>query len=44
LCSIGPSGGGGHTPDEYIEMDSLLTSAQTLALAVLETAKRPDVG
>jgi glutamate carboxypeptidase len=44
LCSIGPSGGGGHTPDEYIEMDSLLTSAQTLALAVLETAKRPDGG
>jgi glutamate carboxypeptidase len=40
LCSVGPSGGGGHTPDEYIEMDSLLTSAQTLALAVAEAAER----
>lgn len=39
LCSVGPSGGGGHTPDEYIEMPTLLTSAQTLAVAVAEVAR-----
>ncbi|MCX7325282.1 MAG: M20 family metallopeptidase [Hyphomicrobiales bacterium] len=40
LCSVGPSGGGGHTPDEYIEMPTLLTSAQTLAVAVAEAARQ----
>jgi glutamate carboxypeptidase len=42
LCSIGPSGGGGHTPDEFIEVASVLTTAQTLALTIIaltETAK-----
>ena len=41
LCSLGPMGGGGHTPDEYVEMASLLTAAQTLALAVAEVARTP---
>lgn len=40
LCSIGPTGGGGHTPEEFVVMDSLLPTAQTLALAVRETAAR----
>ncbi|PXW63253.1 M20 family metallopeptidase [Chelatococcus asaccharovorans] len=34
LCGVGPVGGGSHTPDEYIELDTLLTRAQTLALAI----------
>jgi len=40
LCSIGPCGGGGHTPEEFVVIDSLLPTAQTLALAVSETAAR----
>ena len=38
LCSIGPTGGGGHTPEEFVIIDSLLPTAQTLAVAVAETA------
>lgn len=38
LCSVGPAGGAGHTPEEFVILDSMLPSAQTLALAVLETA------
>lgn len=40
LCSIGPTGGGGHTPEEFVVIDSLLPTAQTLALALRETASR----
>lgn len=39
LCSVGPIGGAGHTPEEFILLDSVLPAAQTLALAVLETAE-----
>ena len=42
LCSVGPTGGGGHTPDEFINMDSLLPAAQTLAIAVEEAARQFD--
>lgn len=35
LCSIGPVGDGGHTPDEYILVESLIPTAQALALAVI---------
>ncbi len=35
LCGTGPVGGGAHTPEEYIELETLLTRAQTLAVAVL---------
>ncbi len=38
LCSVGPVGGAAHTPDEFLEMASLLPAAQTLALAVREAA------
>jgi glutamate carboxypeptidase len=31
LCSVGPTGGGGHTPEEFVNLDSLVPSAQTLA-------------
>ena len=32
---FGPSGGGAHGSDEYVEIDSLLATARTLALAIL---------
>lgn len=35
LCSVGPSGEGGHTPDEWIEIDSLVPAAQMLALSLM---------
>ena len=37
LCSVGPIGGGGHTPEEFIEMASLVPAAQTLALAICDS-------
>lgn len=39
LCGTGPVGGGAHTDEEYIELDTLLTRAQTLAVAVLRLAR-----
>jgi glutamate carboxypeptidase len=35
LCGTGPVGGKAHTPDEYIELSSLLQRAQALALTIL---------
>lgn len=35
LCGTGPVGGGAHTVEEYIEIDTLLTRAQTLAVAII---------
>jgi glutamate carboxypeptidase len=35
LCGTGPIGGKAHTPDEYLEVDSIVPRAQTLALAVM---------
>jgi glutamate carboxypeptidase len=35
LCSIGPVGDGGHTPGEYVLVDSLVPCAQALALSVM---------
>lgn len=40
LCSVGPIGAGAHTPDEYIEMRSLLPAAQTLTLSVAELQRQ----
>ncbi|MET3662420.1 M20 family metallopeptidase [Aquamicrobium ahrensii] len=40
ICGTGPVGGGAHTVEEYIEIDTLITRAQTLALAVLRIAER----
>jgi len=34
VCAVGPVGGKAHTPEEYLEVDSLVPRAQTLALAV----------
>ena len=35
LCATGPVGGNAHTPEEYLEVDSLVPRAQALALAIL---------
>ena len=35
LCATGPVGGNAHTPEEYLEIDSLVPRAQALALAIL---------
>ena len=34
LCSVGPVGGRAHSPNEYLEMSSLVPRAQGLALAI----------
>ena len=34
LCAVGPSGAGGHTEDEFIELDTLVPSAQVLAVTI----------
>jgi len=39
LCSVGPIGGMAHTPDEFLEVESIVPAAQTLALAVMRAAK-----
>jgi glutamate carboxypeptidase len=35
LCGLGPVGGGAHSPDEYIDLDTIVTRAQALALTIL---------
>jgi glutamate carboxypeptidase len=35
LCATGPVGGNAHTPEEYLEIASLVARAQALALAIL---------
>lgn len=36
ICGFGPNGAGVHAPDEYVELDSLLTTTRILARAVVE--------
>jgi glutamate carboxypeptidase len=35
ICGVGPVGGRVHSPDEYLEIDTMVPRAQALALAVL---------
>jgi glutamate carboxypeptidase len=35
LCGVGPVGGRAHSPDEYLEVDTVVPRAQSLALAIL---------
>ena len=35
LCATGAVGGNAHTPEEYLEIGSLVPRAQALALAIL---------
>lgn len=34
ICALGPVGGKAHSPDEYVELDTLVPRAQALALAI----------
>lgn len=43
LCGVGAVGGHGHTPEEYVEMDSLLSGAQIMAATICALAAR-DAG
>ena len=36
ICGVGPVGGLAHSPEEYLELDSIVPRAQTLALAILK--------
>lgn len=38
LCSLGPVGGKGHTPEEYVELATLVPRAQALARTILALA------
>ncbi|WP_103871238.1 M20 family metallopeptidase [Bosea lathyri] len=42
LCSVGPIGGMAHTPEEFLEVESIVPAAQLLALAVMRTAARME--
>lgn len=35
LCGVGPVGGNAHTPEEYLEVETLVPRAQAVALAIL---------
>ena len=40
ICGVGPVGGKAHTPEEYLEIDSLVPRAQAVALAILRLDQR----
>jgi len=44
LCATGPVGGKAHTPEEYLELDSLVPRAQALALSILRLGQEPRTG
>jgi glutamate carboxypeptidase len=35
ICAVGPVGGAAHTPEEYLEITSLVPRAQAMALAIM---------
>jgi glutamate carboxypeptidase len=35
ICAVGPVGGRAHSPDEYLEIDTIVPRAQALALAIM---------
>ncbi len=35
ICAVGPVGGGAHTPEEYLEVETLVPRAQAMALSIL---------
>ncbi len=40
VCAVGPIGERGHSPDEYVELASLVPRAQVLALTVMRAGER----
>ena len=41
ICGVGPVGGNAHTAQEYLELDSIVPRAQTLASSFAEL-RRPN--
>lgn len=39
ICAVGPVGGAAHTPEEYLEIDSLVPRAQAMALAIMRMGR-----
>ncbi len=39
ICAVGPVGGKAHTPEEYLELDTLVPRAQACARAILQLDK-----
>ena len=35
LCAVGPVGGNAHSPEEYLDVETIVPRAQTLALAIM---------
>jgi glutamate carboxypeptidase len=35
VCAVGPVGGKAHSPEEYLEVETIVSRAQTLALAIM---------
>jgi len=35
ICAVGPIGGRAHSPEEYLDVDSIVPRAQALALAIM---------
>jgi glutamate carboxypeptidase len=42
LCAVGPVGARTHSPDEYVELSSMVRRAQTLALTIMRSGKMFD--
>lgn len=39
ICGVGPVGGNPHTPDEYVELDTLVPRSQALARAIIRLGR-----
>jgi glutamate carboxypeptidase len=39
ICAVGPIGGRAHSPEEYLEIDSIVPRAQALALAIMRLGR-----
>ena len=41
LCGLGPVGGKAHSPDEYVEIETIVPRAQAVALTILRLRAAP---
>jgi glutamate carboxypeptidase len=39
ICAVGPVGGKAHSPEEYLEIDSMIPRAQAMARAIMRLEK-----
>jgi glutamate carboxypeptidase len=39
ICAVGPVGGKAHSPEEYLEIDSMVPRAQAMARAIMRLEK-----